>query len=241
MTKVLVIDDEKGTLRMFGMLLRAYGYEVLIAEDGMSGLAIAEQEKPPIVFTDIKMPGMDGLEVLKRLKEIDPKTEVVVMTGHGDMDLAVRALNLNATDFIDKPIQRSALEAALARAEERLRRAGARENRVDLRQAGPVLILDIVGSLTSDSEKMLDDAFREAVSRGADRILLHFEETASINGAGIGLLIQLLTEGKQRGQRIGIYGISDNLAKVLDMVGLGRLAGIFEDEESALQGIDNSE
>ena len=237
MTKVLIIDDEKGNLKMFRLLLRAYGYEVLVAENGPAALEIAQKEKPPIVFTDIKMPGMDGLEVLKRLKAFEPLTEVIVMTGHGDMELAVQALNQDATDFINKPIQRSSLEAALARAEERLRQAATPKNRANLRQADSVLILDILGNVTSRSEQMLLDAYGDACRQGAKQLLLHFEETAAINGAGIGLLIQLLTEGKKRAQRIGITGISENFEKIFEMVGITRFATVFENEESALKGL----
>jgi hypothetical protein len=86
--KILVIDDEKPTLSMFLLFLKAYGYEVLLAENGAQGLKIFEAESPAIVFTDLKMPGMDGFEVLDRIKSQSPETEVIVITGHGDMDLA---------------------------------------------------------------------------------------------------------------------------------------------------------
>ncbi|MFH1083800.1 MAG: response regulator, partial [Pseudomonadota bacterium] len=118
MDKILIIDDEKPTLAMFRLFLGAYGYEVFTAENGEEGLEVFERERPPIVVTDIKMPGMDGFEVLRRIKEIEPSTEVIIITGHGDMDLAVKALDFNATDFINKPIQRSSLDAALKRAKE---------------------------------------------------------------------------------------------------------------------------
>ena len=68
------------------------------------------------------MPKMDGFQVLKEIKRMAPETEVIVITGHGDMDLIVQALNLDATDFINKPIKRTALDAALRRATERLQR-----------------------------------------------------------------------------------------------------------------------
>ncbi|MCK7512448.1 MAG: response regulator [Desulfobacterales bacterium] len=67
---------------------------------------------------------MNGIEVLKQVKAIDPSAEVIVITGHGDMDLAIQALNLDATDFINKPIQRHLLEQAIKRAQERRRLAG---------------------------------------------------------------------------------------------------------------------
>jgi YesN/AraC family two-component response regulator len=120
MQKILIIDDEKPTLAMFQLYLEAYGFEVLTAENGEQGILIFEKEKPDIVFTDIKMPGMDGFEVLRRIKVLVPEAVVIVTTGHGDKDLEKKALDLNATDFINKPIQKEALDAALARAEEML-------------------------------------------------------------------------------------------------------------------------
>ena len=120
MDKILVIDDEKATLSMFRLFLEAYGYRVLTAENGTEGLEIFSKEKPAIVITDIKMPGIDGLTVLQRIKDIDPKAGVIVITGHGDTDLAQRALESNAVDFIHKPIKKEALDAALKKARQKL-------------------------------------------------------------------------------------------------------------------------
>jgi YesN/AraC family two-component response regulator len=120
MEKILVIDDEKATLSMFRLFLDAYGYAVLTAENGADGLEIFKKERPAIVITDIKMPGVDGLTVLQRMKAIDPGVEVIVITGHGDTDLARQALDRDAADFINKPIKKEALDAALKKAKERL-------------------------------------------------------------------------------------------------------------------------
>jgi DNA-binding NtrC family response regulator len=120
MPTVLVIDDESATLTMFRLFVNAYGYTVLTAENGETGRQLVRDRHPDIVFTDLKMPGMDGFEVLKQIKKRSPRIEVIVITGHGDMDHVVRALNLEATDFINKPIGRSALDAALKRAEAHL-------------------------------------------------------------------------------------------------------------------------
>ncbi|MGE0082786.1 MAG: response regulator [Desulfococcaceae bacterium] len=237
MKKVLVIDDETGNLNMFRLFLRAYGYEVLLAENGRAGLDIAEKQSPSIVFTDIKMPGMDGLEVLKRLKQLNPLTEVIVMTGHGDMDLAVKALNLNATDFINKPIHRSALDAALARAEERLKQTAGKDNEVLVRHSGNVTILEIRGNVTSRSEQILMDAYHSAASGEMKNLLLVFEETSSVNGAGIAVLIQLLSESKKQNQQVGISGISENYVKIFDMVGITRFADVYKTEADAMAAL----
>ncbi len=106
---------------MFQLFLEAYGFEVLTAEKGEEGIEVFKAEHPSIVFTDIKMPGIDGFEVLKRIKALSPESVVIVITGHGDKDLAKRALDLKATDFIYKPVQKEALDAALLRAEKALK------------------------------------------------------------------------------------------------------------------------
>jgi PAS domain S-box-containing protein len=92
---------------------------VLTAEDGEKGIELCKEESPQIVITDIRMPGMDGTEVLKRVKEADPDKEVIVVTAFGEMELAVCALQLDASDFITKPINDDALFVALERAKER--------------------------------------------------------------------------------------------------------------------------
>lgn len=117
MKKILVIDDEKPTLTMFRLLLTACGYEVLTAETGACGIELFKAEEPPIVITDIKMPGMDGLRILKEIKTLHPAAAVIMITGHGDSELAQKALNLQAIAFIHKPIHKEALDAALAKAE----------------------------------------------------------------------------------------------------------------------------
>lgn len=238
MKKILVIDDEKPTLTMFRLFLGAYGYTVLTAESGATGLDVFRKERPSIVLTDIKMPGIDGFEVLQKIKEIDPKTEVIVITGHGDMDLAIRALNFNASDFINKPIQKEALDSALWRAKERLKLATSQENQISLRQVNEFTIMDISGSVTSLSEQVLIDGYKNASARGADKLLLHFNENSSVNGAGIAVLIQLLSESKKRNQIIAITGLSENIKKIFEMVGITQFASIFDNEEDAITQIE---
>jgi len=100
--------------------LASEGYEVLTAESGDKGLKVFGQQRPKLVLTDIKMPGMDGIEVLKRIKAMDSDAEVIVVTGHGDMDSAVAALQHGASDFITKPVRDEVLMLALERAEKKI-------------------------------------------------------------------------------------------------------------------------
>ncbi len=120
MNKILLIDDEEDILDVLSLSLRSDGYDVITAASGEEGLKAFEKESPPIVLTDLKMPGMDGLDVLKRVKNTNPDTEVIVITGHGDMDSAIDALRYGASDFVNKPVREEALEIALKRAKEKL-------------------------------------------------------------------------------------------------------------------------
>jgi YesN/AraC family two-component response regulator len=165
--KILVIDDEKATLKMFRLFLDVYGFDILTAESGEEGLEVFDREKPDIVLTDIKMPGMDGIEVLQEIKKRSPSTEVIVITGHGDMDLAIQALNLDAADFINKPIQRQSLEQGLSRARERLKLAKSRQNEVSVREQGAALVIEIQGSVSSHSEPYLREAYAKARQPGS--------------------------------------------------------------------------
>ncbi|TVM18300.1 histidine kinase [Oceanidesulfovibrio indonesiensis] len=118
--KLMLVDDEEGIRRFLGLSLQDMGYEVETAANGQEALELFEQFKPPIVLTDIKMPVMDGIELLRRLKEISPDTEVVIISGHGDLELAIEALKNDAADFITKPINNDVLEISLERLCERI-------------------------------------------------------------------------------------------------------------------------
>jgi signal transduction histidine kinase len=117
---ILLVDDEDGIRKVLGIALSDMGYHVRTAENGVEALRIFKDERPPIVLTDIKMPEMDGIELLRRLKKVNPDTEVIMITGHGDMDLAIKSVKYEATDFVTKPINDEVLEIALNRAQERI-------------------------------------------------------------------------------------------------------------------------
>jgi PAS domain S-box-containing protein len=118
---ILLIDDEEGIRKVLSITLRDAGYRVSTAASGERGLEIFTQEKPAIVLTDIKMPGIDGIELLDRIKTKGTDAEVIIITGHGEMELAIRALQLEASDFITKPIHDEALFVSLKRAEEKIK------------------------------------------------------------------------------------------------------------------------
>ena len=116
---IVLMDDEADIREVMTLMLQDAGYQVFSAPDGLAGLEMCRRVSPQIVMTDIRMPGMDGIQVLKALKERFPEIEVIVATAYGEMELAIQALQLDASDFITKPISDSALFLALDRARQR--------------------------------------------------------------------------------------------------------------------------
>ena len=104
--RILVIDDDVAIRDSFKMTLEYEGYDVMLAASGDEGVKLVERESPDLVFCDIKMPGMDGLEVLQKLHHMVGVTPVVIITGNADIQNAVEATRLGAFDFIEKPVER---------------------------------------------------------------------------------------------------------------------------------------
>jgi two-component system OmpR family response regulator len=130
---VLVVDDERDFVDMLSRRLVDAGHRVRSAYDGESGLAVLDQGPCDVVILDIRMPGKDGISVLKIIKTTHPIVEVILLTGHGTIDTAVEGLKSGAFDYVQKPAVfdelLAKLEAARSRKadhEERIRRAEAR-------------------------------------------------------------------------------------------------------------------
>ena len=118
--KILLVDDEEDIRDVLDISLSDLGYKVFTAKNGEEAFQIFRNVNPPIVLTDIRMPIMDGIELLQKIKKENTDTEVIMITGHGDMDLAIKSLKYEATDFITKPINDEVLGFSLERAHERI-------------------------------------------------------------------------------------------------------------------------
>ena len=117
---ILLVDDEEDIRDLLGMLLMDLGYSVRTAEDGEAALASFKESQPDIILTDIKMPGINGLALLRAVKKKAPEVEVIMISGHGDMQLAIESLKLEAADFITKPIDDDILSIALDKVTEKI-------------------------------------------------------------------------------------------------------------------------
>lgn len=100
---ILVVDDEKSVLELFHRILNKKEYTVLTANNGKEALELADKERPDLVILDLNLPGISGIEVLRRIKEIDENIEVIVITGYGTTKTVKSAMRLGAYDYITKP------------------------------------------------------------------------------------------------------------------------------------------
>ncbi len=114
--KILVVDDEDIVRTSCSRTLTPGGFEVRLAKNGLEGIKMMGEEKFDIVLTDLKMPDMDGIEVLRRIKETWPDVEVIIITGYQTVDTAVKSIKLGAFDYIEKPFTPDALMNAVSKA-----------------------------------------------------------------------------------------------------------------------------
>ena len=130
MARLLIVDDEKGIRDALAQVFEYEGQEVRVAEDGPDALLVANIFQPDLVFLDVKMPGMDGLEVLARLGDESPGSLVIMISGHGTIDTALEATRRGAYDFLEKPLDTDRLLVTLRRA---LELKGLTESMAELR------------------------------------------------------------------------------------------------------------
>ena len=114
--KILVVDDEENIRGSLKGILSDEGYDVSLAEDGETALRMIRSDAPDLVLLDIWIPGIDGIQTLEILKKMDADLEVVMMSGHGAIDTAVKATKMGAFDFIEKPFSLEAILKAVSQA-----------------------------------------------------------------------------------------------------------------------------
>lgn len=120
--KILIVDDQKGIRLLLTEVFRHEGYETFQVSDGKQAIDIVRTENPELVLLDMKIPGMDGLDILKRIKTINPDVDIIMMTAYGELDLVKEAFRLGALMHFTKPFDIDELREAV---NGRLREAGA--------------------------------------------------------------------------------------------------------------------
>jgi two-component system response regulator FixJ len=128
---VHLVDDDEAIRRSVGFMLKTSGFHVRTYESGVELLKAAPNLEPGCVLLDIRMPGMDGLETQAALRDKGVTLPVIIMTGHGDVSLAVQAMKSGAVDFIEKPFEKAVLLSSIELGIDRLKRAAGNQDRAD--------------------------------------------------------------------------------------------------------------
>ncbi|MGH9344654.1 MAG: sigma-54-dependent transcriptional regulator, partial [Terriglobia bacterium] len=119
--RILIVDDESDMVESWARLLRSQGYQCFATTASAEALRLLESEHPDLLLTDLKMPGTDGMEMLRRAHEIDRQMPVIVLTGHASIESAVAAVKAGAFDYLAKPSSNDQLKIAVERALNRRR------------------------------------------------------------------------------------------------------------------------
>src|SRR5258705_7295016 len=240
-SRILVIDDEAAIRDSLRMTLEYEGYEFIGAATGQEGIALAEREAPDLVLLDVKMPGMDGIEVLERLHPMNDTLPIVVVSGHGTISTAVEATKKGAFDFIEKPFPservlvslRNALDSRQLRDENRsLKKAVEIRHQMIGESAGLKQAMAAVGRAAPTNATVLitgeSGVGKELVARTIHRNSLRSREPfVQVNGAAIpGEPIESAPFGPGKGafpgateKQIGKFEQADRGTIFLDEVG----------------------
>ena len=219
--RVLVIDDEPGIRQALGQLLEYEGFDVQTANGGSEGIGVYDRFRPQLVFLDVKMAGLDGLEVLKRLRQADPTATVVMISGHATIQTAVEATQLGAYDILEKPLDTDRVLVLLrnvfenrALSEENARLRETIESRYEIvgRSFGIRALLDRIDKVAATPARVLitgengtgTELVARAIHRGSPRAKKAFVE---VNCAAIpSELIESELFGHMKGSFTGAIG-----------------------------------
>jgi two-component system nitrogen regulation response regulator NtrX len=204
MKTILIIDDEPGIRKTLGLILEDEGYRVITAEDAVLGLELLGRETIDLIFLDVLLPKMGGLEALERIREGWTSIEVVVISGHANVDMAVRAVKLGAFDFLEKPLS---LDKVVTLSRNALSIQSLREENRILKKNAGLQADPIIG--TSEVIEQVRALIRQAATSDA-RILITGE-----NGTGKELVAQAIHQNSARNGKpfieVNVAAIPDTL------------------------------
>jgi signal transduction histidine kinase len=231
---ILLVDDEPDIRDVLDIYLTDLGYIVHTAENGDAALQTFHRIVPSIVLSDIKMPGMDGIELLRRIKAEAPATEVIMITGHGDMALAIDSLKLEATDFITKPINDDMLAVALRRAEER----------IEMRQQLRAYTENLEQIAEEKSRQLLEVENLAAVGRAASELAHTIKNIAGALKGGI-YVMQRGIEDDNRDYLMRGWGmVEGNIDKIknlaMDLLDFGKSGNLTFRPDTPLRPVNEA-
>ena len=231
---LLLVDDEPDIREVLDIYLTELGYTVHTAENGEKALDVFHRTVPSIVLSDIKMPGMNGIELLRRIKQESPETEVIMITGHGDMDLAIDSLKLEATDFITKPVNDDILEIALQRAGER----------IEMRRRLRAYTENLEQMVEEKTHQLLESEKLAAVGRVAAELSHTIKNIAGALKGGIYVLGRGIEDDNHEYLQRGWEMVRGNVDKIknlaMDLLDFGKAGNLRFQEDSPLRAVSEA-
>ncbi|WP_075591234.1 sigma-54-dependent transcriptional regulator [Labilibacter marinus] len=233
--KILILDDEVRITEKLKYHLDKRNFEVYTANMPNEGFALLEKEQPGILILDVMLPGMNGLEVLKRVKEDFPNTEVIMISGYGDMDMVIEAMRKGASDFIRKPFQVMDIQVAVERTgkfvelQQKLEKA---ENRGSLvsRELEGMIEKDFIGE-SGAIRNVIKIALKAAKDKDVN-VLVTGE-----NGTGKEIISRIIHYGSPRNEQVFAPVNSSAIpATLLESEFFGHMKGSFTDAREDKKG-----
>lgn len=202
---VYLVDDDEAIRHSASFMLRHAGLTVKTFPDGVAFLSEADRSRPACVLMDVRMPEMDGLAVLERLRDEGSSLPVIVLTGHGDVSTAVIAMKNGATDFLEKPYEKSALLAAIDQAFQRIERGAENAVEEDRAQAK-------IGVLTARERDVLERLVEGLTNKGIAEDLDISPRTVEIHRAN--MMAKLEADSLSAALKIAFAaGVADSSAR----------------------------
>ncbi len=228
---VLIVDDERTLARAVKAFLLESGYEAEIATDAEQAIGLLERLRPDVVFSDVRLPGMDGIELLRRIREFDPSIPVVIMTAYGTIEGAVEAVKLGAFDYLKKPVDLEELKLLADRAREASRLHG--ELSYYRGRAARELPFEGIVAACAPMREVLERVAHVAELDESPPILITGE-----TGTGKGLLARTIHARSSRSTRPFVEVNSTALpANLLEAELFGHERGAFTDAKESKMGL----
>ena len=247
--RVLIVDDEPDVREQFKLYLESREYAAEVARNCLDALRQLKSGKFDLVLTDYHMPEMNGMELLREIKQYDTKLPVVMMSGKAGMRVAVEALKEDAFDFLEKPVKSQNLietiEKALSRGsggdaprEESTFYGPLRHSREGANQA--VSVLEIYRSLDEYSKPQLQKAFHALMTeKGLQRqVLFVLKHVSYINNVGLNFLVDMHSDFERQGHSVLFTHLSDPVQKYLNMLGYTDFFPIVHNYHDALARLE---
>jgi len=245
---ILLVDDEPDICAEMSIFLSKKGYDVIVANNGKDAIDLFKLRNPILVITDFKMPGMDGIELLKKIKLINRDIHVILMSGVADIKTTVTAMKADAFDFVAKPVDlkklEQAIKVAIQRAVDSLSRKGKKLVSLFLTHEGlegeqPVSVLYFNINIDEYSQERYRAEFHDLMVDGhlREHIIFNMQSVMYINNIGLNFLIYIKESLNERNHKIYMCNVQNPVQNYLSTLGYSSFFNVETSLETIIEKI----